>query len=184
MTYYYCDIIYSRTPLAKCLAFNLWTFPTLIQKNHPLVPFYCLWSPFWTNVFILLPRLADMFYIFLTSVPWLLMALSAPWKLCSWIPAAPFKHKLHLVSVLALVKHLLWMLGLHNHAQSLKGRSPPGLTYSCELDLDTFPFSPKHTVEKQYNLVDRVQTQEPRCMTLGNHFHVFTYKLGRAMPTF
>ena len=47
---------------------------------------------------------------------------------------------------------------------------PTGLTYSCELGLHTFSFSSKCTVEKQCNLLVRVQAQEPKCVNLGDHF--------------
>ena len=136
--------LFSFTLIKRLLTAS--SLSALIQKNHPLLPFHCLWSPFWISVFNLLALLADMFFIFPTFVPWLLMALSAPRKLCSWLPLWFAFHSLlawiTLVSVLALVMHHLWVLGLHNDTQNLKGRSLLGSPVPVSWVYTRFHFLP------------------------------------------
>lgn len=148
------------------------------------MPSHYLQSLFWTSVFNQLALLVDMFCFLLTcslTIGRLSYSMEIVFLAASLI-------SLLLPSSMDCMWSLCWywssiFCGCWDSTTMLRASKaypvPVGLSYSCELGIDTFPqFSPKHTVEKQYNLGVGAQTQEWRYMNSGKHFHVLPVNWG------
>lgn len=159
------------------MAFNYWTFSTLIHKNCPVVPSHYLSFPFWAHAFNLLTHLLTCFAYLPPMFLDCWWTYLAPWKVCSWLPLLLFRVWFAFVSLFSLVKQFCGCWGSTATLGATEAGPLQGSTIHVswmQLHLHFPQFSPKHTAEKQCIPVVRAQTQEPRCATSGKHFHVFT----------